>query len=364
MLRISKAAWAAALLALTLLPFPATAQDTLISQEDIEKNMTRYKTVNVETGNYEEAASGNSTVVYVERYRLKYEGPEARFLEYKVRENSQVEAGQVIATFEVEADPVAIYQKELQLQRALENQQSQMERLENAVREKQAACAGLSDPFALRRAQLETEKAQVQCQKYEMESAREIQRIQQQLDDLRANAQTQTICAPIDGVVERLAYLTPRQTVRPGTVVSVVYNPKEMLVQFDNSEGKLHYHMPVTLVGRYKGNRVEYGGRVVATGNVLPQLNMGSSALIAMELPDYMEDPPLRPTVKFATRKVENVMLVSSRAVTLYGGNVSVDILGEDGQVSKRYINQVQGPGSSQAWVLMGVAPGDTLILK
>lgn len=364
MLRISKAAWAAAMLALTLLPFPALSQETLISKEDIEKNMTRYKTVTVESGTYEEAASGTSSVVFVERYRLEYEGPSARFLEFKVRENAQVQAGQVIATFEVEADPVAIYQKELQLQRALENQQTQMETLEAAVRQKQEACAGQSDPFALRRAQLEVEKAQVQYQKYEMESARDIQKLQQQLEEMRENAQTQTVCSPIDGVVERLAYFTPRQAIRPGTLVATVYNPKEMMVQFDNSEGKLHYNMPVTLVGRYKGNRVEYGGRVVATGNVMPQLNMGTAALIAMELPDYMEDPPLRPTVKFFTRRAENVTLVTSRAVTLYGGNVSVDILGDDGHVSKRYINQVQGPGSSQTWVLMGVAPGDTLILK
>lgn len=365
MLRISKYVCAAVLSVSLLLPVSAPALETVITPEEMERHETHYRTAAAENGVYEESVSSTAVLSYTRKYYLNYDGPAARFEKFYVRSGDEVKEGQCIASFVSESDPTLLYQKQLQLQRAQETREAQLTLLSRAISEKQAQIRQAQDIWQQRQYQLEAEKAAVRYDQYDLESSREIAQLQMQVEELIEDSKTQYLYAPGDGVVEKLTYFTANQAIQQGQRIAVLYDPDTVCAVFDNSSGKMRYHMPVTLTARIKSERVEFSGVVIASGNVLPGSQCGDNrALILMELPAETARVPSSPNVRFTYRRVENVTLINRQTVTLFAANNSVYILRDNGSVSKRNITQVQGNGSTLNWVLQGVQPGDMLVLK
>lgn len=59
--------------------------------------------------------------------------------------------------------------------------------------------------------------------------------------------------------------------------------------------------------------------------------------------------------------RLDDVMIVPRRALTMTNGKASVNLL-EDGMVRKRYVYNVAYT-PSDAWLMKGVSAGDTVIL-
>lgn len=363
MSRISKAAFA--LLTLLLLA-GAMAEETLISPDKITGNTVNYKTVTVEEGTYEKRVSTNAAAYYPSREYVYYEGAKARFVEYRVRRGSEVKAGDVLAVFTVERDEVAVAERELQLRRARETREERLSQLEAALASlrvtlREARSADEAELLALRVA-----RAELELEKYDFESARDLASREEELYELLATYENQQVLSPIDGVVDELLYLRDNEAVYDGTWLMTVYDSSEVLFSVKDEQGQMHLGMRVTISVGPNNSRVVGEGRVVACHNAIPDNPIGKLALVRVEAGDMeamMELKTLtRPTAEYVPIHLENVAVVNRAALTLYGGRYYVYKLSEDGMVSKRYVNYAGGTAQTGAWLLDGAAPGETLI--
>lgn len=343
----------------------AAAEETLISPDKITGNTVNYKTVDVEEGTYEKKVTANASAYYPSRVSVYYEGAKARFVEYRVKRGNEVKKGDVLAVFTVERDEVAVAEKELQLRRARETREENMAQLEETL----ASLRG-----ALREAQgdeaetlaLRVTRAELELEKYDFESGRELAAREESLSKLLATYENQQILSPIDGVVDDLQYLRDNEAVYDGTWLMTIYDPSEVLFSVKDEQGQMRLGMRVAISVGPNNGRVTGVGRVVACHNVIPDNVVGKLVLVRVTEYDEEEVNSLkaltRPTAEYTTIHLENVTVVSRAALTLYGGKYYVYKLSDDGMVSKRYVNYAGGTAQTGAWLLDGAAPGETLI--
>ena len=361
MLRINKRFFLTAALILSLF---AAAEDTLIAPERIVQDGGNYKTHTVSAGVYEKSGQYGAGLYFPTRYEVIYEGAKARFVEYAVKHGSEVRAGDLIATFSIDRDEVAVVERELALERAKESREDGLEaRREELLRRKQAVFEE-TDPVLSEIGALQIRKLEIELEKFDFESAANVENLQESLDELLKSYENQFIYAPADGVVDSVTYLRDGEFVYDGTLLAVIYDPYDILFTVNDESGSLRYNMPVTISVGPNKDRLEAPGRVVAAYNVLPGKSAGKTCLIRAT--EYNQDEVkslTRPSVAYTTIRLENVIVVPKSALTLYGGKYYAYKLSPDGMVSKRYVNYTAGNASSGVWVMDGLAEGDVLIL-
>lgn len=363
MSRTSRAFFA---LFLTLLLAGARAEDTLISPDKITGNTVNYKTAAVEEGTYEKKVTANAAAYYPSRVNVSYEGAKARFVEYRVRRGSEVKKGDVLAVFTVETDEVAIAEKELQIRRAKEAREEQLSQLEEALASLRRALRDAQGADEAEILSLRVTRAELELEKYDFQSARDLASREKSLAELLATYENQQILSPIDGIVDDMQYLRDNEAVYDGTWLMTVYDPGEVLFSVKDEQGQMRLGMRVTISVGPNNGRVSGVGRVVACRNVIPDNPVGS--LVLVRVTEYDEEAVkelkslTRPSAEYVPIHLENVMVVNRAALTLYGGRYYVYRLAEDGMVSKRYVNYAGGTAQTGAWLLDGAAPGDKLI--
>ena len=352
------------LAAAILLLITAAAEDTLIAPERIVQDSGNYKTITVEPGVYEKTGQYGAGLYYPSRVEVRYEGAKARFVEYAVKRGSEVKKGDLIATFSVDRDEVAVLEKQLALTRAKESREAGLIERREEIELRKRENRSETDPARREIGRLQLQKLEIALQKYDFESAVSVEKLQKSLDELLASYENQKIYAPTNGVVDDVTYLRDGEFVYDGTLLAVVYDPYDILFTVKDESGSLRYNMPVTVsVGPNKG-RVEGRGRVVAAYNVLPSKASGNTCYIRVT--DYNEDEVkslTRPSVAYTTIRLENVFVVPKGALTLFGGRYYAYKLSPDGMVSKRYVNYAAGNATSGIWVIDGLNAGDVLIL-
>lgn len=363
MSRISKAAFAFFALFLLL---AAAAEDTLISPDKITGNTVNYKTVTVEKGSYEKKAMTSASAYYPSRVDVRYEGAKARFVEYRVKRGSEVKKGDVLAVFTVERDEVTIAEKELQIRRAREAREEQLSQMEEALASLRASLQQTSRADEAEILALRVTRAELELEKYDFESARELAAREKSLSELLASYENQQILSPIDGVVDELQYLRDNEAVYDGAWLMTIYDPTEVLFSVKDDQGQMRLGMRVAISVGPNNGRVTGVGRVIACHNVIPDNRVGK--LVLVRVTEYDEEAVkslkalTRPTAEYSTIYLENATVVNRGALTLYGGRYHVYKLSEDGMVSKRYVNYAGGTAQTGAWLLDGAVPGEKLI--
>lgn len=361
MLRINKRL---ILLTALLLAFSSAAEDTLIAPDRIVQDSGNYKTVTVSKGVYEKSGQYGAGLYYPTRFEVIYEGAKARFVEYAVKRGSEVKKGDLIATFSVDRDEVAVVEKQIALTRAQESREEGLRSRREEIGLRKQENLSETDPVLREIGSLQIRKLEIALEKFDFESAANVKNLENSLSELLASYENQKVYAPADGVVDSVTYLRDGEFVYDGTQLAVIYDPYDILFTVNDESGSLRYNMPVTVsVGPNKG-RVEGRGRIVAAYNVLPAKSSGKTCFIRVT--DYNEEEVkslTRPSVAYTTIRLENVIVVPKNALTLYGGRYFTFKLSPDGMVSKRYVNYTAGNASSGVWVMDGLDVGDVLIL-
>ena len=107
--------------------------ESLISSDLIQAETANYETAQVRMGTYERSYSSGASEYYPYTYQLRYEGNGAKFGEYTVSRGDMVKAGDVLATFTLEEDEVALSSLQLSLVRAQEDFAAGLEEQENGI---------------------------------------------------------------------------------------------------------------------------------------------------------------------------------------------------------------------------------------
>lgn len=344
---------------LALLLASAAAEETLLTPEEAAPGAANYKTATVEIGSYVKDFSSGGEEYYPITFDARCETQNASFVEYTVKKKDWVEKGDVIAILSLEPNEAELTEARLALenaQQALEDGRAQREETLNEARD---AARSLSDPLQKKAAALELERLEIELERFVLQQEHTIEGLQKALDDLTEQNATAAVLAPAAGQISVLIYKQPNEHVDVGETLAKLFDPSVRLVRVQDNAGNFRYNMSVTVTTGRNKERTTYSGRVVAADNLLPEGQRTGYAYVAM---DGVADEALtNAQVSIQPVRVDNVMIVPRKALTLTNGKASVNLLG-DGMVRKRYVYNVAYT-PSDAWLLKGVSVGDTVIL-
>ena len=339
-------------------------QDELIPQSLIIPEEVRYKTIQAERTGYapelDNIINGKTYEYPVGEY-LTWNVENSRFSEVMAR-SGIVSAGEVLATFDVEASKADL--AELQLQ--LERQQNQMadgkaER-EAAIAAAKADLEGLTS-YEREIAELELEKLQAAYEKYCYQTERNLSSIRKRINELVAASSQTTLTAPADGQVS-LEIQTPKagDAVAVGTTVFYFKYRQDWFLAVGNDipyNSKILFYNKADFEEHYPENLEEakllYTGTVITSLDILPDNNISQRTWVKMDTECTPED--LSKTIMFVPAEEIQGLISVPGAIEREGDKRYVNVL-EDNVIKKRYV--IWGPGET---VLNGLTEGQTLIL-
>lgn len=349
----------AALLCL-LVPFACAESPNLISEDMMRDEAVHYKTAAVEMGTFERMVSTSASEYYPVEYQVRFEGSGARFGEYLVERRDAVKKGDVLATFEVDFDEAAYLEAQLKLERlqdeavrAEENAGEEMEQLEM-----QLLKATSSEEKAL--ARLHIERAEIVRAQAKDSFERQIAAMEDQIAEMEQQKNAVTLIAPIDGEVQSIETRRAGEKVYEGEVLVTIRQENVVLMAIENPAGAYRYGAELSVeVGSGK-DKTQLEGRVVAVDTVAPVSERKGYALAEVYNPDGVKLK--RMTVTEAMIRVDNVMMVPRKAVSMDGGKYCVQLL-KDGVPQKRFINCVFSNTAKTVWVIQGLELGDEVVV-
>ncbi len=335
--------------------------ESLISSDLIETETANYETAEVYSGTYERSYSASASEFYPYTYQLRYENSGAKFGEYLVSRGDTVQAGDALATFTLEKDEVALSSLQLSLERAQEALETSLEEREIAIDALNRQYASASDRYERELLALQIARAETELEQYTYQQNREISALREDITELEEQQANTVLISPFDGEIVSLTYKREGDVVSSGEVLVTLSRTDGMLLAVDNASGYFRYGMQVVVeVGPAK-DRVQLTGQVVGADTLLPESRRLGYALIALDPYDEEEIRFVNPTAHAPTYYLENVLLLPRRAAVLEGGKYYVTKL-VDGMVQKRFVNLIMN-NTTEAWILQGVSPGETVIL-
>ena len=108
-----------------------------------------YKTAEVIVGEYSKQAFCNANLYYpiTEDLTFQIDGADVLFVEYLVETDQKVKKGTPLASFKIEYDAVALEERELQLKRANESYQTELQTRQTAIADIEEANVALPEGY-------------------------------------------------------------------------------------------------------------------------------------------------------------------------------------------------------------------------
>lgn len=339
-------------LLLTVSPVKATDQ-SLIDPEQVEDQQATYNTAQVQLGSFAKESSATATVYYPLQNAMKLDANGAIFAEFTVKEGQKVSKGDVLARFTMDASSVALER----LEREIAHLESETKL---GVSQRNEAIKLLKNTPA---EGLEKEKNSILLKKAEAELAHYQYLQQRSLDALKLEKKAEqekkkdyTIVAPEDGKVAEFAALKTGDPVAAGQTVMTFIRTDVAQLLVQNTTGDLRYNMPVVVTMGSQNNSTVLTGRVVAADGAIAQEEQTGFAYICVDTDKTLMDS----RIKAEVIRLDNVLVTDRSAVIKENGRYYVTKL-VDGMLQKRYVGFGLN-NTENAWIIHGVADGDTLI--
>lgn len=362
MSRISKLLCSA--LILSFLSFPARTEQTLIAPEDIVTGGANYKTAEVVTGNYVKRFQTSATVWYPLQYRVCYEGPAARYGNFYVKRGDSVKQGDLLASFTVEADGTELYRDALELTRAREKRDAGMEQYDREIEELRARYAAEADAFEREDLRLQIGIRELEREKYDLTSRRELDELEKQAEKREAESKTQYVYAPCDGMVSEIAHMRSHEEVSRGIYLMTLSDRSVIRFTVQDKNGVLRCGTEVSVELGSNVDRLTSQGRVAACASALPGTDGNTAVIEVGGFGDSIPENLSRPMVYCTYVYVSGVPVAPTNAITVENGKYFVYKLSGDGTVSKRNVLYAPGDSAAGSWILSGAEPGEILIIN
>jgi len=349
----------AATAALSLWISSARAQSpNLIAPELIQPEAAHYsQTVEAQLGLYERSYTASGTLFYPYTEILRPEA-DARFVRFDTA-GKEVKAGEVLATFTISGNEEELQAARLKLTRAEESYAAGKEEHLKALEELSSLHPLGAYEQEMHRLQLR--RAHLVFEQFCYEQEQLVAAAQEALAELEESSRQVELIAPCDGILSSVTYLREGEKVHAGDALLTLYRPENALIRIDNSALRFRYGMEVTVASGSRKNPTYYTGRVVASDNLLPAARRSGDAYIYVEeLANTGKKKLSFLSVSAPSQRLENVLIIPRRAITLEGGKYYVECVSEGG-LQKRFVNVgLQDP--STAWILQGLEAGDVVV--
>lgn len=346
---------AAALLAAGALPLMGSA---LIDPSTIQSKETEYTTVQAEYGSISKTISSNVSIVYPKKVDVRCKMSNARVAEISLSRTDTLEEGMKLGVLSSNNSQADLAATQLSLSRAQEALEDGVRSREEAIAEKQTTIQSLSGA-AREIGRLELQKMQIELEDYKTRQERSIAQLQKQADEQTEALQDQTLYSPTDGKLSYFSYVNQGDSLYYNQVLLTLECQTPYLLRIEDA-GEWRYGMEVTLEYGPHNNRSSCKARIVSADNILAHASRTGYAYAIVEDDINPEDLTL-PTVTGEYFHLDNVLLISKRAVTLNGGQSQVTLL-EDSSIANRYVN-VGLSNTESSWVVQGLEEGQILIL-
>ena len=350
---------AALLIALTLTG-PAASASELIAPEKIVADEVKYTTCTVTRTELVKSISMSASEYYPLIVTVNYKGDPAVYAETLVKRGQEVKAGDPLLRVTVQYDAVQMAELELALRRAEEAYEAGVESRQEAIDALERAFSAETDEYQRRVDALRLKKEKLALEQFIYQQEYALEDRHRQIDELNTRHEDSVVYAPMDGVVSDLTYFREGDRLYKGSVICQISSQDVMLLAA--RDGRLRYGMKVEIETGVNKERSHLTGRVVAASDCLENV-VSEYALVEIDPQVDINAIKWRATKVFADAvRLENVMIVDRKAVSLNGGNYIVTKLTPDGVTQKRFINQGMMT-TGGIWVLQGLEEGDVVII-
>lgn len=347
---------AAALLLLTGCAAQTEQAGQTILAGAVADKVKSYETYEVQPADVVKSGSLTLNVVYTQQQQLYAPEDGLELKEILVERKEQVAAGEPIATFNRSSSQADVAEAELNLARALEARQAQMDALQEAL-DAASAGAGSSD------GNIRLELAQINYDRAAYTWQQQINGLVQMLETAKAAFETVTLCAPYDCIVDSVSYLYDEQKVDTSTVIAEISRLSSMALTGETSTNNFQYGNRIEVEYGKKDSRKTAPGRVVSTSTLLGQ--DAQKVWVVLDEP-MSADELVKPTAKTEIQQLRGALAIPRAAVESDNGAAYVQIL-VDGVAHKRYIIRGINVGTaseSQVVVLSGLEAGQLVIIN
>ena len=347
-------------ISLCVLPMVAAAQEDLIDdQQQIQQEVT-YRTDVVRMGTFTKESTFSATEYYPCSRDVVCPEEGRIFAEYAVSRGDQVKAGDVLVRLSTQRDSIALTKLQRELARLQEEFASAKAEKQDAIAQMEAAANAAADATEKEQLQIKAAIMRTQLEQFCYLQQLEIDQKQQEADACQKAQTVLELTAPIDGLVTALAQKEPEDPVNAGEVLVTLVDTGVRLLQVSDPVAELRINMPVTITVGRGNNQKTMTGTVIASEEAIGQQYRKGYAYVRID-PEF-EDAALRDARVIANIvEIDNVLMVNRRAVELENGKTYVTVLANG--VQQRRVILLGMSGVENAWIVAGVAEGDTLIL-
>lgn len=347
-----------------------TAEKPLLTGVLMDSQQTNYNTETVQRTDWVIEQANSAAVLFPRTTTFVWENGDAVFQESFVSRNAVVKKGDVLMSFVVEEDYVAMQELQLQLKRTTEAYSGDRKIKEAAIANAKKAMEDLTS-HSLTIAQQELEKLQADYEQFVYNSEKSIQNIQEQIAEINERVADNQIIAPHDGIVTNLSYYAKGDDVENGEVLLSLYDTNYLYLRVNDAGYKLRYGMEVSVDVSLGKEVVTLPAKVVSTPAILPWETEQNYTLMEMDLSSLSEevyDQALKNIGKCAfqysciTFEVKDVLLISKQAVHTDEEKKNFVYVLENDLVCKRYIS-VGAQNNGMIWVIDGLSEGQVLVL-
>ena len=339
-----------------------TGEVLLLDVQQQAQESVGYKTLELTLGEMDIQGQGAIAIEYLDQLELTWDGETAVLKElYVTKKNTVVEAGEVLAVFDVEISQAKLAELKMKLERQQENYYEGKQRRKEAIEDAKADQEGLTS-HRLTIAKQEVEKLQADYDRYVYNTKKTIEELKAQIEELEQAMVHTTIVAPCRGKVTYVSGNKTGDTISSGKVMFKMYGYEEYILT--STADDLRYNMEVTL--RPDKNKV-YTGRVVSAENLLPEELRSNKAVIRLDETSDVTGEQLEvlqkssaSNLRYVKSQLRDVLLVEGKSLKIDSGGNYVYVL--EGSIPvKRYVTLAPG-NTSARWVINGLIPGQTLV--
>ncbi len=321
------------------------------------------KTAVLERKDYGEPYAGTGSFVYpdVQLVTNDLEYGVVTMTELLVEKYQMVNKGDVIATIQVEKDPVALAEQELRLQRLQEKLADTRKELEKLD------LIEVWDELRNQRTSLNNTIASLE---------RQIASTEEVLNKMKKDYGTRSLKAPITGMVTRVTDRLDGALLSQGDMLAAIAAPETVYLSVANAKQNLQLGHHLTVVYQDgNGNEQEAYGEVVTVtpdglarslkaDYVYVRLEGDAASVMAMGEADHLSPylSKVSYNVKSSDNVVENVVIVPLKAVKVLEDRTYVTVVNEDGTRTMRSFI-AGGFSTAGYWVVEGLEEGMTVCL-
>lgn len=304
----------------------------------------------IQTGSYHDTFYKTGMIYYPSITDVKnpIEYGTAFYMERKVGLYQYVEEGDVIATIRVEADEIELQRSELKLQRL-------QERLQDILDE--------GDP---------EKNADIIQEKQEA-----IDELSQEIREMRQDAQTIEITAPVSGIIVQITVHMEDEMLKANAEIAQIADANTCYLMVENTNQMMQYGDDVTIT--YKNQQKQectVPGTVVNSTASAVSKALQTEDLFILIPTEHVADMTAaeknntdvwssrsRYTVTAQVREMSNVPVVPKKAVKQISGRTYVHIIDENGEIkAQSFISG--GQDASNYWVIEGLTEGMKICLE